>query len=232
MNLQHALEKLDEIFKDCEEEGYIDQKQTVRGVLNIMKLILLCLKDDQPEKLATVNDVEHLRLMVKPLIEDIERRLGELELREQRRTYNDVCEDLKKEPSNDEGKEWKCPHCGSNRGTWFDRTLDEDGDMTTRCDACGKDIDEKPSPAKQAEHKCSLGCGRTLEENQLVCSCQLEDEDGVCECDKQPAKVEQTISISRTVAEEWLKEEIYMNEHNEGMLSELRTALAQEKEGK
>lgn len=162
MNLQHALEKLDEIFKDCEEEGYIDQKQTVRGVLNIMKLILLCLKDDQLEKLATVNDVEHLRLMVKPLIEDIERRLGELELREQRRTYNDVCEDLKKEPSNDEGKEWKCPHCGKDEGTWFDRTISynsegEETGMATRCNACGMDIDE--APQKQAETCYCDKCG-------------------------------------------------------------------------
>ena len=217
MSLQHALEKIDERLGQF---IYRDE----------LKEILLAMKDEDEG-----DDKWHNLFMEKTLlkrIKDIERRLGELELREQRRTYNDVCEDLKKEPSNDEGKEWKCPHCGSNRGTWFDRTLDEDGDMTTRCDACGKDIDEKPSPAKQAEHKCSLGCGRTLEENQLVCSCQLEDEDGVCECDKQPAKVEQTISISRTVAEEWLKEEIYMNEHNEGMLSELRTALAQEKGGK
>lgn len=40
--------------------------------------------------------------------------------------------------------EWKCPHCKSNEGYWFDRSCDAyGGGMATRCNACGKDIDER-----------------------------------------------------------------------------------------
>lgn len=31
----------------------------------------------------------------------------------------------------------RCASCGSTRGSWFDRTLDENGDMQTRCLDCG-----------------------------------------------------------------------------------------------
>lgn len=41
-------------------------------------------------------------------------------------------------------KEFACPHCGDNEGTWFDRTCDAyGGRMTTRCNTCGKDVDER-----------------------------------------------------------------------------------------
>jgi hypothetical protein len=54
--------------------------------------------------------------------------------------------DIEPEPSS----VWKCPHCGKSEGTWFDRTLDENGNMTTRCNASGKDID-KPSSVSECK---------------------------------------------------------------------------------
>jgi hypothetical protein len=45
--------------------------------------------------------------------------------------------------------DWKCPHCGSTTGHWFDRSFailpdgTEEG-MKERCSSCGKDIDEPP----------------------------------------------------------------------------------------
>jgi len=39
------------------------------------------------------------------------------------------------------GYYWKCPHCASEEGTWFDRSLDEHGDMHNVCESCGKNVD-------------------------------------------------------------------------------------------
>lgn len=40
-----------------------------------------------------------------------------------------------------------CPRCKAvNAGTWFDRCLDENGCMATRCNACGCDIYRAPEP--------------------------------------------------------------------------------------
>ena len=38
--------------------------------------------------------------------------------------------------------EYKCPHCGSTKGTWFSRTEP----MGHFCEDCGKDVDESPTP--------------------------------------------------------------------------------------
>jgi DNA-directed RNA polymerase subunit M/transcription elongation factor TFIIS len=57
--------------------------------------------------------------------------------------------------------EWKCPHCGKDEGTWFDRTLDENGDMTTRCNACGKNIDALPTPQTGLIIHCDV-CGMLI----------------------------------------------------------------------
>lgn len=38
----------------------------------------------------------------------------------------------------DKRKPWRCPHCGSDKGTWFSRT-EPMGDI---CEDCGKDVDE------------------------------------------------------------------------------------------
>jgi hypothetical protein len=51
-------------------------------------------------------------------------------------------------------KELKCPHCGKDEGTWFDRTLDENGDMCTRCNSCGGDVD-KPVTSREKKWKPS-----------------------------------------------------------------------------
>jgi len=32
---------------------------------------------------------------------------------------------------------WKCPHCGSDEGTWFSRTMP----MSNVCYACNEDVD-------------------------------------------------------------------------------------------
>ena len=151
-----------------------------------------------------------------------------------------MCEDLKKEPSNDEGKnellstKIECRKLSDIQNI-FDIQVNDPSSKTdpymrgmangmimlkSILDGCEPKFIDKPSLEKQAE---PVNC-------KTICdACGEYDYDCTC---KQPAKVEQTISISREVAEEWLKEEIYMNEHNEGMLSELRTALAQEKGGK
>lgn len=36
--------------------------------------------------------------------------------------------------------DFECPHCGSTKGTWFDRTEP----MANRCEDCGKDVSEDP----------------------------------------------------------------------------------------
>ena len=36
--------------------------------------------------------------------------------------------------------DWKCPHCGSTKGTWFSR-VEPMGDI---CEDCGKSVDEEP----------------------------------------------------------------------------------------
>lgn len=45
-----------------------------------------------------------------------------------------------------EDNPWKCKHCGTTE-TWFDRSLDEHGNMTTRCRGCGRDVD-KDNPSE------------------------------------------------------------------------------------
>jgi len=35
---------------------------------------------------------------------------------------------------------WRCPRCYSTEGTWFDRCVDEDGNMADRCLGCGKAV--------------------------------------------------------------------------------------------
>jgi len=44
-------------------------------------------------------------------------------------------------------------------------------------------------PEKEEVRYCALGCGRIIEKNQFVCSCQLEDENGKCECDQKKEEV-------------------------------------------
>lgn len=39
-----------------------------------------------------------------------------------------------------------CPHCGKECDTWFDRSIDADGRMATRCEHCGCDVDQAPNP--------------------------------------------------------------------------------------
>jgi DNA-directed RNA polymerase subunit RPC12/RpoP len=33
----------------------------------------------------------------------------------------------------------RCPHCGSKEDPWFDRCLDDEGNMANRCQRCGRD---------------------------------------------------------------------------------------------
>lgn len=48
--------------------------------------------------------------------------------------------------------DYKCPHCGSTKGTWFDRSFsfDLEGNeipeesFVNRCESCGKNIDVSP----------------------------------------------------------------------------------------
>ena len=60
----------------------------------------------------------------------------------------------------------KCPHCGKDAGTWFDRqlTVDAAGEahMPTRCNLCGRDVDEKPdAPGLAIDRGWKLsGCGQ------------------------------------------------------------------------
>ena len=44
-----------------------------------------------------------------------------------------------------------CHHCGSTKDTWFDRTLDADGNMCDRCSDCGMNVDEKVEPVPPTE---------------------------------------------------------------------------------
>jgi hypothetical protein len=62
--------------------------------------------------------------------------------------------------------EWKCPHCGKDEGTWFDRTLDENMNMTTRCNACGGDIDYMP----EAKPECE--CTTIMNHSDYECRCK------------------------------------------------------------
>jgi hypothetical protein len=101
-----------------------------------------------------------------------------------------------KEP---EDKTWKCPHCGKDEGTWFDRTLDDKGNMTTRCISCGKDIDENPIAPDGKHHCCGLsGCNIPY---------HVKDEDGICmgereKCHCLTCDPKDVITIDRKVAEE------------------------------
>jgi peptidyl-tRNA hydrolase len=45
---------------------------------------------------------------------------------------------------------YHCPHCGSPKDPWFDRSLDHKGDMAFRCEDCGRDVDEAPQPPPSA----------------------------------------------------------------------------------
>lgn len=40
------------------------------------------------------------------------------------------------------GSVFACPNCHRPCDTWFDRTLDADGNMATRCEHCGHDVDK------------------------------------------------------------------------------------------
>lgn len=93
--------------------------------------------------------------------------------------------------------EWKCPHCGKDEGTWFDRTISYDSEgnetgMATRCNACGKDIDEKPTQQDDKPSECEP-------ERCEKCFNLL----GKCTClePKQP----ETITIPRAVAERYIE---------------------------
>ena len=82
-------------------------------------------------------------------IEDIERRVGFLEAQIKVVDAAFAAMKYEKEVVHDEVKEWKCPHCGKDEGTWFDRTLDENENMATRCNACGVDIDAETEVKKK-----------------------------------------------------------------------------------
>jgi hypothetical protein len=71
-------------------------------------------------------------------------------------------------------EEWKCPHCGKDEGTWFDRTLDGNGDMCTRCNSCGMDVDEpKREPSGEKKWKPSV------KDVEVSYKCENTDEYGV-----------------------------------------------------
>ena len=59
---------------------------------------------------------------------------------------------MNKDSNNDIFGDYKCPHCGSTKGIWFDRSfsLDSEGNeipeesFANRCESCGKNIDASP----------------------------------------------------------------------------------------
>jgi len=46
----------------------------------------------------------------------------------------------------EKAEEWKCPHCGSTKGTWFNRDAGDSLESfgATICIDCGENVDEKP----------------------------------------------------------------------------------------
>ena len=83
-------------------------------------------------------------------IHDLEKIIRDGEVFDQmneviRKIHNRVCdlEGYGKDKSPVVGvDEWKCPHCGKDEGTWFERTIsynDKGGEtgMSTRCNSCG-----------------------------------------------------------------------------------------------
>lgn len=55
--------------------------------------------------------------------------------------------------------DWECPHCGSSKGTWFDRSAMLDGEgnevkyetFPDRCEDCGKNVAAPPSYYEDCE---------------------------------------------------------------------------------
>lgn len=43
-----------------------------------------------------------------------------------------------------------CPHCHKFCDTWFDRTIDENDEMATRCEHCGGNVDRPPKDPLEA----------------------------------------------------------------------------------